>query len=64
MKKYFQNGVCINRALDHARAHGDTAVLCIMDKLPSYIRYVEREYGLKVLRKTIRRSAERRTRSA
>ena len=64
VKKFFQDGVCIDLALDHARAHGDNAILNTMDKLPAYIRYVEREYGLKVLRKTIRKSAERRTRSA
>ena len=64
VKNFFQRGVCINLALDHARACGDHAVLNTMDKLPSYIRYVEREYGLQVLRQTIRKSAERRVRSA
>ncbi len=46
---YFGNGVYLDRALDCSRARRDTAILHTMAKLPMYIRYVEKEYGLKVL---------------
>ena len=58
---YFRNPVCIDRALQHAGACGDRAILHTMEKLPAYIKYVEREYGVNVFRKTGRDSVRIRT---
>ena len=55
VKDYFGRGVTVDRALDFSRACGDHAVIRTMEKLPSYIRYVEREYGIEVLRRTVKR---------
>ena len=35
----------------------DTAVLRTVDKLPQYIRYIEKEYGIAVLDRTKKRRA-------
>ena len=61
---YFGNGVSIDAALDFSRANGNTAVLHTMEKLPIYIRYVEREYSLDILRKTAQKNALRFRRAA
>ena len=58
---YYENGVFIDRALDCTRARRDTGILHTMTKLPVYIRYVEKEYGLKILGDGTRRQTARRT---
>jgi hypothetical protein len=50
--------------MDFSRAKGDSAIIRTMEKLPSHIRYIEREYDIEILRKTARRNAEYRYRSA
>lgn len=57
VKEYFGKGVDIDMALDFSRAKNDTAVINTMRKLPSRIKYVEKEYGIEVLRQTARRNA-------
>jgi hypothetical protein len=57
VKAYFGQGVHIDAAMDFSRAHNNTAILNTMRKLPSYIKYIEKEYGIEVLRKTARKNA-------
>ncbi len=57
VKEYFGQGVHIDAAMDFSRARNNTAVLNTMRKLPSYIKYIEKEYGIEVLRKTARKNA-------
>ena len=64
VNNYFQNGVRINNAIDFSRAKGDRAIIRTMEKLPSYIKYIEREYEIEVLRKTARRNARCKKRAA
>ena len=64
VKEYFERGVRIDEAINFARAKGDNAVMRTMEKLPSYIRYVEREYGMEVLRKTARKNQTYKRKSA
>lgn len=45
---YFRDGVILDKAIDKSLAHYDTAVLRTMDKLPMYIKYVEKEQGIKI----------------
>ena len=59
VNNYYYAGVRIDDAIDFSRAGGDDAILRTMKKLPSHIRYVEREYGITVLRKTAERAAQR-----
>ena len=57
VKDYYGRGVSIDAAIDYSRARNDTAIIRTMRKLPSYIRYIEKEYGITVLRRTARRAA-------
>lgn len=52
---YYKNGVSVDRALDFSFGGHDSAIARTMEKLPSYIRYVEKEYGVRVLKQTVRR---------
>ena len=61
---YFGSGVNVDRALDFSRAKGNTAIERTMQKLPSYIRYIEREYDLEILRKTAKNNAKHKRRVA
>lgn len=54
IKEYFGNGVRIDKALKNNWNKLDRAVLRTIDKLPSYIKYVEKEYGIAILDKTRR----------
>lgn len=56
VKEYFERGVRIDEAMNFKRANGNSAIIHTMEKLPSYIRYVEREYGMQVLRSTARKN--------
>lgn len=57
VKEYFGSGVHIDAAMDFSRARHDASILRTMQKLPSYIKYIEKEYGIEVLRQTVRKNA-------
>jgi len=48
---YFMNGVNVSLTNDYSIAHSHT-VRKTLDKLPSYLRYVEKEYGIEIYEKT------------
>ncbi len=50
-KEFFGMGVLLKNALDYSCSHS-TSVRKTMTKLIPYIQYIEKEYGLSVLRKT------------
>lgn len=50
-KEFFQNGVGISEIGNYGNVHS-TAVKKTLDKLPSYIRYIEKEYGIAIYEKT------------
>jgi len=52
---YFANGVHIDNAIDFSKCKHDTAIARTMNKLPKYISYIESEYELMVLDKTIKK---------
>lgn len=52
VEEYFGKGVLINNALDHSKAHKDSAISRTMSKIPMYVRYVEKEYDVAILEKT------------
>lgn len=46
---YYANGVILKHAIDHSRAKFDTAVNRTMKKIISHVRYVEKEYDIRVM---------------
>ena len=50
--EYYMHGQALDDALDFSKGRNDTCILKTMSKLPAYIRYLEKEYGLAVLRQT------------
>ena len=56
VKDYFGNGVYLDAAIDFSRAKRNTAVVHTMRKLPLYIKYIEKENGIKIFNKTVRKN--------
>ena len=52
VNNYFKNGVRFDEARNYSKAHGDTALMRTMDKIPMYVEYLEKENGIQVLNKT------------
>lgn len=44
--------------MKYSRAHNDSAIIKTMDKIPMYIKYVEREYEIEVFERTKRRNTQ------
>lgn len=61
VKNYFQNKVLLSKAIDFSSANNDTALLRTMEKLPMYIKYIEKEYGIFVLENSIKKKAKTRS---
>lgn len=53
---YYSNGVPLTQAFNYSKTHNDFALMRTMSKLPKYIKYVEKEYGIQVLEKTKKKS--------
>ncbi|MGN0682048.1 MAG: hypothetical protein ACI4WS_08170 [Oscillospiraceae bacterium] len=51
VSRYFRNGVPVSEVFNFSKANRKPAVMNIMEQLPVYIRFVEREYGVELLRK-------------
>lgn len=49
---FYEKGVDLNKALDFSKSHNDTAIIKTMEKLPLYIRYIEREENIQIFDKT------------
>ena len=56
--KYYRNGVCLKEAINHKRGRSDYAIHKTMTKLPGYIKYIEKEYGIAVLEQSKRKLQE------
>lgn len=50
--KYYKNGVSLEDAINFNKSHRDEAVTHTMEKLPAYIKYIEKEYDIAVYKKT------------
>ena len=55
--EYFRSGVVLERAIDFGKSRQNEAIKRTMQKLPSYIKYIEKEYEIQILNKTIKRNA-------
>ena len=49
---YFSNGIRIDEIYDYSKCFHDNAIIRTRSKLPAYIKYVESEYGIAVLKQT------------
>ena len=58
--RYFGSPVCVDEALDFTLARENPAVLSVMEKLISYIHFIEQEYEVTLLRITERKQAKKR----
>lgn len=58
VKHFFESGVTLNESMNFKKAKGDAAIIHTMEKLPCAIRYIEREYELEILTKTIRKNSK------
>ncbi len=54
--EYFGKGVRIDKATDFSKSRRDAAIMRTMTKIPMYIRYVEKEYGVEILERTKRKN--------
>ena len=57
--QYFGRGVFIGDSLNFSKAHNDASITRTMEKLPMYIGYIEKEYGIVVMEKTIKKTAKK-----
>ena len=57
VNNFFRDGVNIDRAIDFSKARHDDALIRTMQKLPMYIKYIEKCYGVEVLRATAKRNS-------
>ena len=60
VNEYYKNGVSLDLAMSFAHSHKDNAIIRTMQKLPVYIRYIEKEYSITVFNKTAKRNAAHR----
>lgn len=56
VKDYYRNGVILNKSMDHSRSHNDMALERTMSKIPMYVKYIEKEYGIAVFEQTKRKN--------
>ena len=56
VQDFYHKGVRLAESLDYSKAHKDTAIERTMSKIPMYIKYIEKEYGIEVLERTKRRN--------
>lgn len=50
--KHFSKGVSLKEAFDFSNIHKDAAIEKTMDKLPMYIKYIEKEYNVSIFNQT------------
>jgi len=60
VQNYYSSGVRIDESFNYGKSHGDSAITRTMEKVPIYIRYIEKEYGIEILEKTRKKSSRSR----
>ncbi len=58
VEEYYRRGVRINESMKYSRAHNDTAIIRTMNKIPLYVKYIEKEYAIEVLEQTKKRNSQ------
>lgn len=52
VQNFFGKGVRLDQARNFAKSNKDSAIMRTMHKIPMYIKYLEKEYGIEILEKT------------
>lgn len=55
VQSYFGRGIRVDEAYDFSKARKDSAIIRTLSKLPAHIRYIESEYGIAVLKQTVKK---------
>lgn len=55
VENYYKKGVSLEKAINHGLCGKDHMIHKVMSKLPAYIRYVEKEYGIAVFEQSKRK---------
>ncbi len=56
VQEYYSKGVSLNESINFSKSRNDSAIIRTMSKLPMYIRYIEKEFGIEVLEQTKKKS--------
>lgn len=56
VQDFYHKGVRLDESMDYSKAHKDTAIERTMSKIPMYIKYIEKEFGIEVLEQTKKRN--------
>lgn len=59
VEEFYGRGVFIDESMNYNKAHKDSSILKTMEKIPMYVKYVEKEYDLEVLKQTQKRCSRR-----
>lgn len=54
IENHYRKGVDLNTAISN-RASGDSCIRRVSEKIPTYIKYIEKEYDIAVLNQTIKK---------
>lgn len=58
VQNYFSKGVRLDQARNYSKSNSDTAIMKTMSKLPMYIKYIEKEYGICILKQTKKKGVQ------
>ena len=58
VQEYYNKGVPISLAINRSKSHNNSALVRTMTKLPMYIRYIEKEYGIEIFEQTKKRNSK------
>lgn len=56
VQEYYSKGVLLNESMDFSRSHKDSAIVRTMSKIPMYVKYIEKEYGIEIFEQTKKKS--------
>lgn len=59
VNEYFSKGVSLKDSTDCSKTHRDSALLKTMTKIPIYIKYIEKEYGIFVFEQAKKRGCKK-----
>ena len=59
VQEYFGHGVSLERACDYSKSRKDSAIIKTMEKIPMFIKYIEKESGILVFEQTKKKAASR-----
>lgn len=52
VQEYYSRGVLLNESINFSKSHKDSAIRRTMSKIPMYVKYIEKEYGIEILEQT------------